>query len=188
MRIWHQSITSLETLSAYGRVLEARLPSLVSAGVEVVTHGLPAELYAGRPPAEVLRYPYARYRIHERALGCAAEAERQGFDAVTFATFAEPVLQQARSIVDIPVVSMLEASLLVGCSMARRMALVTLAPENVRRLQERLDDHRFAPWAHGTAARRSAGGIRLECSHDRRTALGLLSHIRPGAVFLAERA
>ena len=47
---------------------------------------------------------------------------------------------------------------------------------------------RFAPWAHGTAARRSAGGIRLECSHDRRTALGLLSHIRPGAVFLADRA
>jgi Asp/Glu/hydantoin racemase len=134
-------MASLESLGAYGRALEARLPSLVSPGTEVVIHGVPAGSYAGKAPAEVLRYPYAKYLIHDQALGFVAQAERDGFDAVAFATFAEPVLQQARSIVDIPVASMVEASLLVGCSMARRMALITLAPENRVRLAEQVEKH-----------------------------------------------
>ncbi|HEY6869054.1 MAG TPA: aspartate/glutamate racemase family protein [Novosphingobium sp.] len=141
MRIWHQSMASLESLGAYGAALERRLPGLVSPGTEVVIHGVPQESYAGLPPAAVLRYPYAKYLIHDQALGYVARAEREGYDAVAFATFAEPLLQQARSIVDIPVTSMLEASLLVGCSLARRIALVTLAPENRVRLTEQVERH-----------------------------------------------
>ncbi|MEP6869991.1 MAG: aspartate/glutamate racemase family protein [Novosphingobium sp.] len=141
MRIWHQSMASLETLGAYGAALAARVPGLVSPGTEVVLHGVPAGSYAGQSPAEVLRYPYAKYRIHDQALKLVAQAERENFDAVAFATFAEPLLQQARSIVNIPVTSMLEASLLVGCSLARKTALITLAPENRVRLAEQVERH-----------------------------------------------
>lgn len=141
MRIWHQSMASLESLGAYGAALEQRLPGLVSPGTEVVIHGVPAESYAGQPPAAVLRYPYAKYRIHDQALGFVVQAEREGFDAVAFATFAEPLLQQCRSVVDIPVTSMVESSLLVGCSLARKMALITLAAENRVRVTEQVERH-----------------------------------------------
>lgn len=141
MRIWHQSMASLESLGAYGAALERRLPGLVSPDTEVVIHGVPAESYAGLLPAAVLRYPYAKYRIHDQALGFVVQAEREEFDAVAFATFAEPLLQQCRSVVDIPVTSMVESSLLVGCSLARKMALITLAAENRVRVTEQVERH-----------------------------------------------
>jgi allantoin racemase len=141
MRIWHQSLAELGTLGAYARVLEERIPGLVSPGTEVVIHGAREGSYCGHAPAAILPFPVAKYRIHSQVLGFVAQAEREGFDAFAFATFAEPLLREARSLVEIPVTSMLESSLLVGCTLANKVALVTLAPGNVVRLTEQVRHH-----------------------------------------------
>jgi allantoin racemase len=144
MRIWHQSLAELGSLGPYRDALEARIPGLVSAGTEVVLHGAREGSYGGLAPAQVLKYPYAKYRIHDQVLGLVRQAEDEGYDAFAFCTFAEPLLTQCRSVVDIPVTSMLEASLMVGCTLARKVALITLAPGNVVRLTEQVERHGLA--------------------------------------------
>lgn len=152
MRIWHQSVTSLDTLGAYGAALRSRIPGLVSPRTEVVLHGLPAACYAGRSPAEVLRYPYIRHKIHGLVLDQVRVAAAEGFDAVALVTFAEPLLEQARACVDMPVISMLETCLLTACTLARRMALVTLGEDNVARLRDQAEGHRLSERIAGILA------------------------------------
>jgi allantoin racemase len=60
---------------------------------------------------------------------------------VAFATFGDPFLTECRSLLQIPVSSMVESSLLVGCSMARQMALITLGPNTVQRVSELARGH-----------------------------------------------
>jgi Asp/Glu/hydantoin racemase len=131
----------LEDFGAYPAVLERHLAEIVSAGTEVTLHGTSRGSYAGRQPVQVLRFPYARHLIQRQALEACYAAEAEGYDAVTFASFSEPYLTEARALVDIPVVSMPEATLLVGCSLAQRMALITLSARSVPRLRALVAQH-----------------------------------------------
>lgn len=136
IRIWHQSMVSFDNLGFYAKALADHAKAVISEGTEVVFHGVPAASYGGRAPAEVMKYPYANHLILSQALESCYQAEREGFDVVAIASYCDPFLRQARSLVDISIASMAESTLLVGCSMAKYMALITLAPENVRRVRE----------------------------------------------------
>ena len=139
-RIWHQSMAELDSLPVYREALAAHLPRLLppEARTEVVLHGLPSGTYpAEAAPIDVLIHPYAYHLTMSRVLENVVQAEREGFDAVALGSYSEPLLREARSIVSIPVASMAEATLLVGCSMARSMAIVTVSAE-VARMTERL--------------------------------------------------
>lgn len=140
-RIWHQSAAPFGAMGAYQQALTTHVNGIVAPDTEVVFHGLNAELYAGSPPADVLKYPYARQLILSRIIDNCVRAEREGFDAVAIAAFNDPFVREARSAVDIPVISMAECSMLVACGTAKRFALVTLTPENVWRLREIVDRH-----------------------------------------------
>ncbi len=56
----------------------------------------------------------------------AIEAEKDGYDAAVIGCFFDPGLQQAREVVDIPVIGVAEASMLVACLMGRNFGIVTL--------------------------------------------------------------
>lgn len=141
VRIWHQSMASLESFPVYHAALQAHVAAVLPPGetpTEVVLHGMPLGTYApGVAPVDVLIHPYAYHLTVSRVLECVLQAEREGFDAVALGSYSEPLLREARSIVSIPVVSMAESTLLVGCSVARYSAIVTVTPE-VARMTERL--------------------------------------------------
>jgi Asp/Glu/hydantoin racemase len=141
IRIWHQSGAPFATLGAYGDMLARHVMKVVAADTEVVFHGLDPAAYGGRAPAEVLKYAYARHLILGQIVESCIQAEKEGFDAVAIASYSDPLVREARSIVDIPVVSMAESSMLLSCSAAKRFALVTLTPENVWRLREMVERH-----------------------------------------------
>jgi len=141
MRIWHQSAAPFGAMGAYQDALMKHVNAIVSPGTAVTFHGLDPALYAGRPPAEVLKYAYARHVILGQIIENCRQAEREGYDAVAIAAYNDPFVREARSVVDIPVVSMAECSMLVACSTAKRFALVTLTPENVWRLREIVERH-----------------------------------------------
>jgi Asp/Glu/hydantoin racemase len=149
MRIWHQSMAPFAAVGAYAETLARHVETAVSPGVEVELHGLETELYGGHPPARVLRYPYAAHLVARTAIERCVQAEAEGYDAVAFATFAEPFLRESRAAVDIPVASMLESALLVGCSVARRMAFVSLEPNGARRVRDVVERHGFATRVSG---------------------------------------
>lgn len=141
MRIWHQSGAPFAALAGYGERLSKHVHEVVSPGTEVVFHGIDPQAYGGRAPAEVLKFAYARHLILGRILENCIQAEVEGFDAVAIASYSDPFVREARSMVDIPIVSMAESSMLLACGAARRFALVTLTPENVWRLREMVERH-----------------------------------------------
>ena len=152
VRIWHQSAAPFGAMGAYQEALIKHVNAIVSPGTEVVFHGLDPALYAGHPPADVLKYAYLRQVILSRIVEHCIQAEREGYDAVTIAAYNDPFVREARSIVDIPVVSMAECSMLVACGTAKRFALVTLTPENVWRLREIVERHGFEKRVSGIYA------------------------------------
>jgi Asp/Glu/hydantoin racemase len=135
MRLWYQSMTPLTRLERYAAALAQHAKEVCSPGVEVEVHGVAEAPYAGLMPADLLKYPFAKFVLQAECIELARQAERDGFDAFILGSFSEPFLPEIRSALDIPVVSMAEATLLVACSLAEQFALVTLAPANVKRLR-----------------------------------------------------
>ena len=152
MKIWHQSMAPLDDFGVYPEVLATHLAEVVSPGTEVVLHGTTTGSYLGRQPVRVLRFPYARHLIQRQALEYCYTAEQEGYDAVAFASFSEPYLTEARSLVDIPVASMPESNLLVGCSLGQQMALITLSRRSVPRLRAMIAQHGLSSRVSGVYA------------------------------------
>ncbi|MGH9920159.1 MAG: aspartate/glutamate racemase family protein, partial [Nitrososphaerales archaeon] len=63
-------------------------------------------------------------------------AEREGYDAVAISCFFDPGLREARSLVEIPVVSLCETSLYVATAAGGRFGLIGLGPMQMFVLDE----------------------------------------------------
>ncbi|WP_245311474.1 aspartate/glutamate racemase family protein, partial [Bradyrhizobium pachyrhizi] len=143
-RIWHQSVNELDHLEVYKRALEAHAAEILGDDAEVVVHGLPSGSYAGASATAVLGNAFAYHRILSRVIDNAIAAERQGYDAFVIGSFSEPFLREIRSAVDIPVASLTESGLLVGCSLGSYVALISNAPAVQWMTKVAVDKHKLA--------------------------------------------
>lgn len=141
MRIWHQSMAPLSEFGAYGDVVGRHLAAVAPDGVTVDVHGSRPGSYLGSTPAEVLRYPVIKHLVQGQVIDHCLAAEDAGYDAIALASFSEPFLTEIRSLVGIPIASMPESTLHLGCCYAARVALVTLTPRSVPRLQPLVAAH-----------------------------------------------
>ncbi|MET8352580.1 aspartate/glutamate racemase family protein [Micromonospora sp. NPDC005206] len=127
IRIWHQSFTDVEQLPSYVAMLQHHAGRVCSADTELVVHGVRAGSYPpGMNPIEATRYPWSNHVLATQIAHNAAQAEAEGYDAVVVSCFFDPGLREARSLVDIPVISMAETSLLLGTSVGGRFGLIGL--------------------------------------------------------------
>jgi len=69
------------------------------------------------------------------------EAEKQGYDAAIIGCGNDPALYEARQAVDIPVIGLTEAALLLACSMANKIGIVTVSEGCAAIIEERI--HRY---------------------------------------------
>lgn len=127
VRIWHQSITDLEQLPGYAKMLAEHARAVCGPTTTVDIHGvLPGTYPAGLAPIEMGRYPWSTtlraLQIAENAL----QAEKAGYHAVAISCFIDPALEQARALVDIPVVGALETALFVASTVGRSFGLIAL--------------------------------------------------------------
>ncbi len=145
MRIWYQSAVEMAAdASPYREALERHFRRVAEPGTQVELFGVPAGTWAGQQPSRLFGYP----AVFHAALGPAflrnaVRAEREGYDAFVVGTYIEPYLRELRAVVDIPVVSSLEATLLVGCSAAHTIGLVTLNRSLLWSLKTSLERHRL---------------------------------------------
>lgn len=144
MRIWYQSAVEMAAEGGYRSALQAHFDRVVDPATEVVLAGVDTGTWAGQQPSDLFGYP----AIFQAALGGAflrnaRRAEREGFDAFIIGTYIEPYLRELRAAVDIPVVSSLETMLLVGCSTAHTLALITLNQALLWSIKISIERHRL---------------------------------------------
>lgn len=137
MRIWHQSMTDITTLPEYAATLRQHAAVVCDPTTSVDVHGvMPGTYPKGTPPIEAIVNPWVDRMIGLQIVRNAVEAERQGYDAVAISCFFDPGLREARSLVNIPVVSLCETALLIGTAMGGRFGLIGLGEEQVFVLNE----------------------------------------------------
>ncbi|HEY2256474.1 MAG TPA: aspartate/glutamate racemase family protein [Variovorax sp.] len=145
MKLWWQSTVDYARHPSFVAALERHASRVASAGTTLTFHGMDADLGHGLPQADVILSPAVFTSVvvplFMRNL---RKAQQQGCDAFIIGTFAEPALRELRSLADIPVVSAFEASVLAGCSVAPRIALVTLSEQTVPYLEASIERHRLA--------------------------------------------
>jgi Asp/Glu/hydantoin racemase len=127
IRIWYQSYVDEENGRTYWDRLRAHLATIVDPGTTVEIHGItPHDNYA---------HPIVEFRCAREVICNAVRAEREGYDAFVIGHFQDAGLYEARSVVDIPVVALGEASMLHACQLGQRSGIVTINP-------------RYTPWFH----------------------------------------
>jgi len=128
MKIWHQSFTDLSEFARYGETLRSHGRQVMGDTAEVVVHGLAPGTYPpGVAPMEVNSIGALRMINEQQVLDAALAAEGAGYDALAIGCFFDPALHQARSLVDIPVVSLTESCMLTACSLGRRFAVISIS-------------------------------------------------------------
>jgi allantoin racemase len=141
IRYWHQSMTELEGLENYRAFLARHASKVLDSSVSVDLHGLKPGSYHGRAVTPALRNAFVYHRILDQILDYAIEAERSGFDAFVIGSFSEPFLREIRSVVRIPVVSILESTLLVSCSLGKSVAPIANGPEIAAVVDSAVESH-----------------------------------------------
>ncbi len=127
MKIWYQSYVDYENGAAYWDALAVHLGEVADPDTSIEIKGItPYDSYA---------HPLVEWRCGREMICNAVRAEREGYDAFIVGHFQDAGLYEARSVVDIPVIGLGEASMLYACQLGQRSGIVTINP-------------RFIPWFH----------------------------------------
>ena len=127
MRIWYQSFVDEENAGHYWDHLRRYLQKAANADTQIDVQGItPFDSYA---------HALVEMRCAREMICNAVQAEKEGYDAFIVGHFQDAGLYEARSVVDIPVVSLGEASMLYSCQLAQKIGIVTI-------------NTRFIPWFH----------------------------------------
>ena len=121
-------MTDLTQLPTYRGNMTEHAAKVLGTGHEVIIKGMPPGVYQQVAPVKALRYPYLEFLNARYICEAAMTAEREGFDALSIGCYLDTGLKFARSLVDIPVVTITETSMLVSCSLGRRFSIVTIDP------------------------------------------------------------
>jgi allantoin racemase len=127
IRICYQSYVDYANGKTYLDALAVHLNDVVDDGTHVdVKQITPFDSYA---------HPLMEFRCAREMICNAVAAEREGYDAFVVGHFQDAGLYEARTVVDIPVLALGEASMLYACQLGQRIGIVTINP-------------RFIPWFH----------------------------------------
>lgn len=135
MRIWYQSLTEEAGLAVYYDGMRARARQIARADTVVHFAGMPAGTYGGKAPADVVIYPYLMSLHHQSILDNAYTAQQHGYDVFVLGSVQDPAIDEARSLLRIPVVGYGESAMHVGCMLGRKFGVVVFQ----RRLDQIMD-------------------------------------------------
>lgn len=132
MKIWYQSYTDPDEHREYMGRLGQFLDAAKAPGTTIDLKGM--------VPSAKHVHGLTEFRCAQQLIRNAIQAEREGYDAVIIGHFQEPGLNEAKSVVDIPVIGLGESSMLYACTLGRKIGLVTI-------------DDVFIPWHEDQAIR-----------------------------------
>lgn len=124
MRILWQSSVAIERFPSYVEAIRSHARERCAAGSVLEVRGVPA-LPQG---AGNLYYKTFDFLNNRALLESALRAEREGFDAVAVGCFLDPVLDELKEVLDIPVVSLGETAMHLASTLGRRFAVLSYTP------------------------------------------------------------
>ena len=137
MKIWYQSLFDAGRIPAYFEGVRKRLATVARPGTEVRLHAMPQGVYGSRTPAEAVIYPYTASLYAQDILENALRAEAEGYDVFALSSVQDPALEEARSLLDIPVVGYGEAAMHFACLLGSRFVIIAFG----ERFDQMLDVH-----------------------------------------------
>jgi Asp/Glu/hydantoin racemase len=111
MKIWWQSSTAIHRLDDYRNTLTKNLNDLKRPDVEVHVNGVDDGSMDLHYNSVVAMNSYGIGGVLNKMI----QAQEQGYDAVAIGCFLDPAMQEAREILQIPVLGLGEASMLMAC-------------------------------------------------------------------------
>lgn len=124
MKIWHQSLTTIDRVPAYRNAITKHIQKVARPGVEVVLHGMDEETYPTHYPGHFITHSYLQNLHREQFVRAALIAEKAGYDAMFIATIPDVGLLEARTLVDIPVIGYGQASFHMASMLGDRIGVV----------------------------------------------------------------
>ncbi|RUL55042.1 aspartate/glutamate racemase family protein [Lysinibacillus antri] len=124
MKIWHQSLTSIEQVPQYRDAVIAHIQKVARPDVEVVLHGMSSETYPTDYPGHFITYSYLQNLHREQFIRNALIAESAGYDCMFIGTIPDVGLLEARSLVDIPVIGYGQASMHIASMLGDKIGIV----------------------------------------------------------------
>ncbi|MDB6002507.1 MAG: hydantoin racemase [Rhizobacter sp.] len=127
MRIWYQSLVEGDNPAYFGG-LAARAQQIGRPGTEVDFVGLPPGTYGGHAPAEIVVYPYLMSLHIQSIVDNGLRAQAQGYEAFVVGSVQDPGMEEARSVLDIPVVGYGESATHLACCLGSRFCVIAFQP------------------------------------------------------------
>lgn len=124
MKIWHQSLTTIEEIPQYRDAVVNHISKIARPDVDVVLHGLDSKTYPEQYPGNYITYNYLQSLHKEQFIRNALIAEKAGYDAVFIGTIPDVGLIEARSLVDIPVIGYGQASMHFASMLGTKIGIV----------------------------------------------------------------
>lgn len=118
MKIWWQSSTAIDGFPEYRKAIEQHAKKVLNPGSQVEVHGV------DKGTSE-LHYHYFAFLNTHQILENVLRAGREGFDAVAIGCGMDPGLDEAREILDIPVLGLSETGMLIACMLGRKFTVIS---------------------------------------------------------------
>lgn len=139
MRIWHQSFTVLDDVPHYRDALARHLSAAAGQGHSVDLHGMRAGTYPSDYPGTHIKYAYLSGLHKEQFVHAALRAQDEGYDAFLIATIPDTAYEEVRTLVDIPVVTFGQTSVLMAAQLGRRVGIVNFIAELEPQLRRNME-------------------------------------------------
>ncbi len=125
MKIWYQSASAFgfePVWDEYGRTLVEQCSRVLRPDTELHVAGIPVMV------RDIENWKALQYYQNVQVLNNMRRAEREGFDAFVIGCTLDTMLAEGKSLLDIPVVGISEASFHMAMTMGRLFAIVTSSP------------------------------------------------------------
>ena len=124
MRIWHQSFTVLDDVPHYRDALARHLASQAAPGTKIDLHGMRPGTYPADYPGTHIGYAYLSGLHKEQFVEAALRAQDEGYDAFLIATIPDTGFEEVRTLVDLPVVTFGQTSVLHAAQLGDCVGIV----------------------------------------------------------------
>ncbi|GAA0984319.1 hypothetical protein GCM10009555_057830 [Acrocarpospora macrocephala] len=143
MRIWHQSFTVLEDVPRYREALERHLYAQVHPETTIDLHGMRPGTYPSDYPGSHIGYAYLAGLHKEQFVHAALQAQDDGYDAFLIATLPDTAYEEIRTVVDIPVVTFGQTSVLMAAMLGDCVGIVNFIAALEPQLRRNLRNYRL---------------------------------------------